>query len=124
VRILTVDDDPGIVRVVGEAFEDAGYGMTVASTGPDGLLDARLNDYDLIVLDVMLPGLDGIEIARRLRAEGVTTPISFLICSALSASSAGWISSWLFIGSFAELRIREAIRVPLVDKAVLSSHAI
>src|SRR5436190_6257040 len=78
VRILTVDDDPGIVRVVGEAFEDAGYGMTVARTGPDALLDARLNDYDLIVLDVMLPGLDGIEIARRLRAEGVTTPILML----------------------------------------------
>jgi DNA-binding response OmpR family regulator len=78
VRILTVEDDPGIVRVVGEAFEDAGYSMTVAGSGPDGLLDARLNDYDLIVLDVMLPGLDGIEIARRLRAEGVTTPILML----------------------------------------------
>ncbi len=77
-RILTVEDDPRIVQVVGEALEDAGYHVTVARTGPDGLLDARLNAYDLIVLDGMLPGLDGVEIARRLRAEGIATPILML----------------------------------------------
>jgi len=78
VRILIVEDDPRIVRVVSEALEDAGYHVTVARTGTDGLLDAQLNAYDLIVLDGMLPGLDGVEVARCLRAGGITTPILML----------------------------------------------
>ena len=77
-RILVVEDDPRIVLVVGETLEEAGYGVTVARDGEEGFLDARLNDYDLVVLDVMLPTMDGITVARRLRADGIATPILML----------------------------------------------
>ena len=69
VRILLVEDDPRIVLFVGESLEDAGYSVTVARDGEEGLLDARLNDDDLVVLDLTLPVLDGLDVARRLRAD-------------------------------------------------------
>jgi len=77
-RILLVEDDPRIILFVGEALEEAGYSVAVARDGEDGFLDARLNSYDLIVLDLALPTLDGVEVARRLRAAGTTTPILML----------------------------------------------
>ncbi len=77
-RILVVEDDPRIVLVVGETLEEAGYGVTVARDGEEGFLDARLNDYDLVVLDVTLPTMDGLTVARRLRADGIATPILML----------------------------------------------
>jgi len=78
VRILLVEDDPRIVLFVGESLEDAGYGVTVARDGEEGFLDARLNDYDLVVLDLTLPTLDGLDVARRLRAAGKAMPILML----------------------------------------------
>ena len=78
VRILLVEDDPRIVLFVGESLEDAGYSVTVARDGEEGFLDARLNDYDLVVLDLTLPTLDGLEVARRLRAAGKAMPILML----------------------------------------------
>ncbi len=77
-RILVVEDDPRIALVVGETLEEAGYGVTVARDGEEGFLDARLNDYDLVVLDVMLSTMDGLTVARRLRADGIATPILML----------------------------------------------
>ncbi len=77
-RILVVEDDPHIAVIVGEGLEDAGYTVTVAHDGEEGFLDARLNDYDLVILDLMLPTTDGVEVARRLRAEGKAMPILML----------------------------------------------
>ena len=77
-RILVVEDDPHIVTVVGDGLRGAGYGVVVATDGEEGFLDARLNAYDLVVLDLMLPTLDGLEVARRLRAAGKATPILML----------------------------------------------
>jgi len=77
-RILVVEDNPHIAAIVGESLEDAGYSVTVARDGEDGFLDARLNDYDLVVLDLTLPTTDGTEITRRLRVEGKTMPILVL----------------------------------------------
>ncbi|MDQ2831013.1 MAG: response regulator transcription factor [Chloroflexota bacterium] len=78
VRILLVEDDPRIVLFVGESLEDAGYSVTVARDGEEGFLDARLNDYDLVVLDLTLPTMDGLDVARRLRAVGKAMPILML----------------------------------------------
>jgi DNA-binding response OmpR family regulator len=77
-HILVVEDDPRMVLVVGEGLTEAGYSVTIARDGAEGFLDARLNSYDLVVLDLMLPTLDGIEVARRLRAAGKTMPILML----------------------------------------------
>jgi len=77
-RILVVEDDPDSTTVVGDGLRHAGYGVTVATDGGDGFLDARLNAYDLVVLDLTLPTMEGIEVARRLRAAGIATPILIL----------------------------------------------
>jgi len=78
VHILVVEDDPRIASFVKQGLEESGYTVAVAHDGEDGFLDARLNNYDLVVLDVMLPTLDGLEVARRLRAAGKATPILML----------------------------------------------
>ncbi len=77
-HILVVEDDPRIVLVLGEALGEAGYGVTVATDGLEGFHAARATAYDLVVLDLTLPSLDGIEVARRLRAAGRTMPILML----------------------------------------------
>jgi DNA-binding response OmpR family regulator len=77
-HILIVEDDARIAGFVTMGLEESGYHVTVARDGEEGFLDARYNDYDLIVLDLMLPKLDGIEVARKLRAAGKATPILML----------------------------------------------
>ena len=77
-RILVVEDDARIAGFVKKGLEESGYHVVVADNGQDGFLDARLNPYDLLVLDLMLPEMDGIEVARKLRQAGKTLPILML----------------------------------------------
>jgi DNA-binding response OmpR family regulator len=77
-HILVVEDDPRIAEFVSRGLEESGYSVTVARNGEDGFLAARYNDFDLIVLDLMLPKMDGIEVARKLRAAGKATPVLML----------------------------------------------
>lgn len=77
-RLLFVEDDPRIAEPTLAALREAGYAVTWASTGDEGLQAAMLGDFPLIVLDVMLPGLDGFAVARELRSAGVESPILFL----------------------------------------------
>ena len=77
-RILVVEDDPEIVGFLDKGLSDSGYQVASEASGEDGYLAARYNPYDLVVLDLMLPDMDGIEIARRLRQEGIRTPILML----------------------------------------------
>jgi two-component system response regulator ResD len=65
--ILVVDDEPTITEVVSRYLERAGYATQVAADGPDALRVAREQRPDLVVLDLMLPGMDGLEVMRRLR---------------------------------------------------------
>jgi two-component system OmpR family response regulator len=73
-----VDDEPSIVDAVATALRYEGYEVSEARTGRDGLAAAQSDQPDLIVLDVMLPDVDGFEIARRIRADGLSIPILFL----------------------------------------------
>ncbi|HEY1017304.1 MAG TPA: response regulator transcription factor [Herpetosiphonaceae bacterium] len=75
--ILVVDDDPSILSVVSRGLRFEGYTVQVAETGLAALQQVRLAPPDLIVLDVMLPELDGLEVCRRLR-RGLSTPILML----------------------------------------------
>jgi len=77
-HILLVEDDARIAAFIAQGLEESGYTVAVARDGEEGFLDGRLNDYDLIVLDVMLPKLDGFEVARQLRAARKATPILML----------------------------------------------
>ena len=66
--ILVVDDEPTITEIVARYLERAGYATHVAGDGPEGLALAAQHQPDLVVLDLMLPGLDGLEVMRRLHA--------------------------------------------------------
>jgi len=77
-RVLVVDDEPSIVDAVATALRYEGYEVLTATTGRVGLSTAQNDQPDLIVLDVMLPDIDGFEITRRLRADGLQTPVLFL----------------------------------------------
>ncbi|HUD17678.1 MAG TPA: response regulator transcription factor [Acidimicrobiales bacterium] len=76
--ILVVDDEPYIIDVVTAALRFEGFTSDEASTGVEALSKARLGGYDLIVLDVMLPDIQGFEVCRRLRGDDIGTPILFL----------------------------------------------
>lgn len=73
--ILLVEDDADIADLLHLHLSDQGYEVDVVGDGTEGLAQARSSDYDLIILDVMLPGTDGFDICRELRAQDRTTPI-------------------------------------------------
>jgi two-component system OmpR family response regulator len=77
-RVLVVDDEPSITDAVATALGYEGFDVTTAANGRDAL--ARVEDFrpDLVVLDIMLPDLDGIAITKRLRRDGVDVPVLFL----------------------------------------------
>ena len=89
-RILVVDDEPSIVEALAMALSYAGFDVAEATTGREALASVRRDAPDLIVLDVMLPDVDGLEVTRRLRSDGVRTPILFLTArEAISDKLAG-----------------------------------
>ena len=77
-RVLVVDDEPNITELVAMALKYVGFDVATASSGRDAL--SSVGDFrpDLIVLDVMMPDLDGFEVCRRLRADGIRVPVVYL----------------------------------------------
>ncbi|MET8077978.1 response regulator transcription factor [Streptomyces sp. NPDC005303] len=69
-RVLVVDDDPTVAEVVSGYLDRAGYLVDRAADGPDALARAAAHRPDLVVLDLMLPGMDGLEVCRRMRGRG------------------------------------------------------
>jgi two-component system response regulator MprA len=78
VWILVVEDEPAMAESLRQGLEEANHSVTLARNGLEGLHAAQTSSFDAIVLDVMMPGVDGIEVARRLRAKGHQTPILLL----------------------------------------------
>lgn len=74
-RLLVIEDDPEIADVVQQGLAEAGFDVDLAANGVDGLKRAVLHNYELIVLDLMLPGIDGLKICEELRIRRDTTPI-------------------------------------------------
>jgi len=77
-RVLVVEDDVRLAALVGRGLREQGAVVNIAGRGEDALWMADSNEYDVVVLDVMLPGIDGFETCGRLRAAGVWTPILLL----------------------------------------------
>jgi two-component system response regulator MprA len=77
-RVLVVDDDPPLRRMLARTLGAEGYEVTVAGDGGAALAEAERTAPDVIVLDVAMPGLDGLAVARRLRSKGNPTPILML----------------------------------------------
>ncbi len=77
-RILVVEDDKGTARFVKKGLSEEGFMTDVVSGGEEGLFMATTEIYDLIILDVMLPEINGFEVLRAVRKKGVSTPVLFL----------------------------------------------
>ena len=77
-RVLVVEDEPRMARLLKRGLEEEGHAVDIAGDGPEGQWLATENPYAAIVLDVMLPGFDGFELCRKLRAAGVWTPVLML----------------------------------------------
>ncbi len=77
-RILLVDDEPGVLLALGDALRSEGYEVGVAADGEDAYAKIQATRPDLVVLDVMLPRLNGFQLCKRLRREGESVPILFL----------------------------------------------
>ena len=82
-KILVIEDDPGSLRLIQYTLEREGYQVLTATNGLEGLKKAQSEEPDLIVSDLMLPGINGFEICRRLRAEPQTTQLPIFILSAV-----------------------------------------
>jgi two-component system copper resistance phosphate regulon response regulator CusR len=77
-RILVVEDERVAAEVLAKGLREHAYAVDIAGDGATALEQAGTNDYDLIVLDILLPGLNGLEVCRRLRSEGLAVPILML----------------------------------------------
>ena len=76
--VLVVEDEPSMGKLLRQGLEEENHTVVVATDGLDGLTAAAMNPFDTIILDVMLPSLNGIEVARRLRKAGNQVPIIML----------------------------------------------
>jgi two-component system, OmpR family, response regulator CpxR len=77
-RVLIIDDDTRLTEMLGEYLAPEGLSVTAVASGSAGLREAQTGEHDLIVLDVMLPGLSGFEVLRQLREAGSDTPVLML----------------------------------------------
>jgi two-component system copper resistance phosphate regulon response regulator CusR len=77
-RLLLVEDDARIARFVAKGLREQAYAVDVASTGEEALYQAAINTYDLVILDVMIPGRNGFEVCGELRKSGQRMPILML----------------------------------------------
>jgi len=78
VRILVVEDERKVAQALQEGLEGESYSVVVAHTGEDGFFLANSDQFDLVVLDMMLPGRNGIEVLSAMRKRGLRTPVLFL----------------------------------------------
>lgn len=83
-KILVVDDDPNALRLIGYALQRQGYEIVVAQNGQEALTKAQSEGPDLIILDIMMPSLDGYEVLRRLRASPATERVPVILFTAKS----------------------------------------
>jgi len=81
-RILLVEDEPRMANVIAKGLREQSYAVDVALDGVSGLYQSSINDYDVIVLDVLLPERDGYEVCRELRQRGDSTPVLMLTARA------------------------------------------
>jgi two-component system copper resistance phosphate regulon response regulator CusR len=130
VQILVIEDEPKVGNALKEWLEAERYEVTLAQTGEDGFFHASSRVFDLIVLDVMLPGRDGIQVLSALRKQGATTPVLLLtakdaIEDRVSGLDAGADDYLVKPFAFAELsaRIRALLRRHKAEPAAVLTIA-
>lgn len=128
--ILVVDDQPDVVDVIRSGLEQAGHTVHSAMSGEEGLARASTESFDAIVLDVMLPGMNGFDVARELRDRGVTTPILMLtardqepdVVEGLSHGADAYLPKPFRIGELEAHLMALKRRVGMESKTVLRLH--
>lgn len=140
-RLLVVEDDPKLAALVARGLREDSYAVDVAEDGPKALTQTALNSYDAIILDVMLPGMDGFGVVRQLRQKQVRTPVLMLtardaVPDRISGLDAGADDYLVKPFDFGELlaRVRallrrpealQAAKVTVADLTIdLNSHAV
>ena len=129
-RILIVEDEKKVARFIQQGLEEEHYSVDVAHDGERGALLAETQGYDLLILDVMLPKLSGIEITRRLRTSRVATPILMLTAKTATEDKVAGLDSGAddYLTkpfAFAELlaRVRSLLRRGSKEKSTVLSIA-
>ena len=122
-RLLVAEDELKMAALLRRGLTEEGHAVDVAPTGPEALSLAHAVEYDALVLDVMLPGLDGVDVCRRLRAAGVWTPVLLLtardaVADRVAGLDAGADDYLAKPFSFAELlaRLRALVRRGPVER--------
>ena len=135
-RVLVVEDHSGLARNVARALrESAGYAVDISLDGQDGLFLAESNPYDLILLDLMLPKMDGLEVLRTLRLRGARTPVLILTSrddkettvSLLDAGADDYLTKPFDVGEMvarcrALIRRAHGIAAPVIEVEDLAIH--
>ncbi len=129
-RILVVEDEKKVARFIQQGLEEEHYTVDVAYDGEKGLLQADAQDYDLLILDVMLPKRSGIELTRSYRAGGKTTPILMLTAKTATDDKVAGLDSGAddYLTkpfAFAELlaRVRSLLRRGAKEKSTILTIA-
>ena len=86
-KILLVDDDPVILRLLASRLKNSGYGVVSASDGESGLKKAIAKKPDLVLLDIIMPGLNGFEVCKRLKENDKTKDIPVIMLTALAGEN-------------------------------------
>ena len=122
-RVLVVEDDTRMAGLLRRGLTEEGFAADIARSGDDGLWMARATEYDAIVLDVMLPGVNGFDVCRRLRELGTWTPVLMLtardaVADRVKGLDAGADDYLTKPFSFAELlaRLRALVRRPALER--------
>ena len=129
-RILVVEDEKKVARFIQQGLEEEHYTVEIANDGESGALLAETGTYDLIILDVMLPGINGIDVTRRLRAARIPTPILMLTAKTATEDKVAGLDSGADDSltkpfAFAELlaRVRSLLRRGTLEKTTMLSVA-
>ncbi len=77
-RVLLLEDEPRVARFIARGLREQSYAVDIAGDGEEALYQASINDYDLLILDVMVPVKDGFQVCREMRAQGVKQPMLML----------------------------------------------
>jgi CheY-like chemotaxis protein len=123
-KILIIDDDADIVEAMRLVLEKRGHKVSTAADGNDGLAQARAGKPDVIILDVMMPGLDGFEVARELKGDGQTRDISILVLTAIKDKMGfdfqkeGSDPNWLPVDDYCDKPLDYEVLLEKVDHLV------
>ncbi len=102
IRLLLIDDEDDFVEILGDWLKFKGYDVATASDGIDGLEKLRTGEYDLIVLDLMMPRLDGYEFCRVIKKDDGLKNIPIVILSAITRLGASGLIKDLGVDAFVE----------------------